>query len=75
MNNNHQDPGRGLDAMLNPTSVAVIGGSDDPTRIGGRPIRYMKDAGFPGVIYPVNPKHDRIQGLKGDLTWSTQQLR
>jgi acyl-CoA synthetase (NDP forming) len=64
MNNNHQDPGRGLDAMLNPTSVAVIGGSDDPTRIGGRPIRYMKDAGFPGVIYPVNPKHDRIQGLK-----------
>ncbi|MEO1191624.1 MAG: acetate--CoA ligase family protein [Pseudomonadota bacterium] len=52
-----------LDDLLAPRSVAVIGASDDPARIGGRPIAYMKAAGFSGAIHPVNPKRDRIQGL------------
>ncbi|GAB5469860.1 MAG: acetate--CoA ligase family protein [Rhodospirillales bacterium] len=52
-----------LDDLLAPRSVAVIGASDDPARIGGRPIAYMKQSGFAGAIHPVNPKRDRIQGL------------
>ena len=56
-------PPRSLDALLRPASVAVIGASNDPTRIGGRPIRYLRAAGFAGRIHPVNPKHREVQGL------------
>lgn len=52
-----------LDAVVTPRSVAVIGASEDASRIGGRPIRYMQEAGFVGSIFPVNPKHSVIQGL------------
>ena len=53
-----------LDALLSPRSVAVVGASDTPTRIGGRPIAYLKAAGFSGGIYPVNPTRESVQGLK-----------
>lgn len=52
-----------LDPMLAPRSVAVVGASSDPARIGGRPIATMLAAGFQGRIMPVNPARDRIQGL------------
>jgi acyl-CoA synthetase (NDP forming) len=41
----------------------VVGASADPTRIGGRPIAYMKARGFAGPILPVNPNRTEIQGL------------
>ncbi|MCK6454217.1 MAG: acetate--CoA ligase family protein [Alphaproteobacteria bacterium] len=59
------DPGRGarsLLPMMKPRSIAVIGASDDPTRIGGRPVRYCKEH-FDGPLYPVNPNRPTIQGL------------
>jgi acetate---CoA ligase (ADP-forming) len=59
-----QDKISGLQAMLEPTSVAIIGASDDPARIGGRPLRYMRDGGFAGAIYPVNPNRREVQGIK-----------
>ncbi|PZW45865.1 6-carboxyhexanoate-CoA ligase [Humitalea rosea] len=52
-----------LDPLIRPRSVAVIGASDDPTRIGGRPISYMLDQGFTGAILPVNPRRATVQGL------------
>jgi acyl-CoA synthetase (NDP forming) len=54
---------RGLDPLFAPRTIAVIGASDDPNRIGGRPIAYMKRAGFGGAILPVNPKRATVQGL------------
>ena len=52
-----------LDAMVRPRSVAVVGASDDATRIGGRPIAYMQRQGFQGAILPVNPNRATVQGL------------
>ena len=57
-------PPSGLDALFDPRSVAIIGASEDPTRIGGRPLRYLKESGFQGEIWPVNPRRDRVQGLE-----------
>src|ERR1700733_14323624 len=54
----------GLTPLLSPRSVAVLGASSDATRIGGRPIAYMRAQGFPGALYPVNPNRAEIQGLK-----------
>ena len=61
-----------LEPLFNPKSVAILGASAEPSRIGGMPLRYMLQYGFNGAIYPVNPNHDEIQGLKayakiGDL--------
>lgn len=55
------DPG--LTALVSPRSVAVLGASDDPRRIGGRPVSYLLRAGFAGAIVPVNPNRTLVQGL------------
>jgi acyl-CoA synthetase (NDP forming) len=52
-----------LSALFRPRSIAVFGASDDPTRVGGRPIANMIRHGFAGPIYPINPKYPRVQGL------------
>jgi len=54
----------GLTPLLSPRSIAVLGASSDPTRIGGRPIAYLKAQGFKGAIYPVNPNRAEVQGLQ-----------
>ena len=56
-------PRSGLDALFDPRSVAIVGASEDPTRIGGRPLRYLRESGFRGEIRPVNPRRDRVQGM------------
>lgn len=53
-----------LSALLSPRSVAVIGASDNVARIGGRPLRYMREGGFGGEVFPVNPARDTVQGLR-----------
>jgi acetate---CoA ligase (ADP-forming) len=52
-----------LDPLLRPRSIAIIGASDDPTRIGGRPLAYLRQRGFAGAIWPVNPNRPQVQGL------------
>jgi len=53
-----------LESALNPRSVAVIGASENIHKIGGRPIHYMRQHGFGGRIYPINPAREEVQGLK-----------
>jgi acyl-CoA synthetase (NDP forming) len=43
--------------------IAVIGASDEPNRIAGRPIDFLRRSGFDGQIYPVNPRRTTVQGL------------
>lgn len=47
-----------------PASVAVVGASNDPEKIGGRPIRYLREFGFTGQVLPVNPTRHTVQGLQ-----------
>jgi acyl-CoA synthetase (NDP forming) len=53
-----------LQSALAPRSVAVIGASDNPHKVGGRPIMYLQRYGFRGPIYPVNPGRATVQGLR-----------
>jgi acetate---CoA ligase (ADP-forming) len=59
-----------LQPLLAPASVAIFGASNDPGRISGRSLRYYREAGFKGALYPINPTRDTVQGLKAypDLT-------
>ena len=53
-----------IDDILNPASIAIVGASDNPTRIGGRPLAMLLSGGFEGEIYPVNPTRSTVQGVK-----------
>ena len=53
-----------LRAALAPSSIAIVGASDNPHKVGGRPILYMKRYGYRGAIYPINPGRAEVQGLK-----------
>ncbi|MFC1923991.1 acetate--CoA ligase family protein [Chloroflexota bacterium] len=53
-----------LDPLFNPRSVAVIGATESPARVGYYPLKNLIDFGFTGEIYPVNPRLSRIFGLK-----------
>ncbi len=55
--------GEGLEAIFRPRSIAVLGASQDATKIGGRPVQFLRNYGFPGAIYPVNPRAKEVQGL------------
>lgn len=51
-----------LRALFRPRSVAVVGASRDPGKIGGRIFRYLRDRGFDGPVYPVAPGGEPVQG-------------
>lgn len=53
-----------MKSLLQPRSVAVIGASDNPNKVGGRPIHYMTKFGFTGEIFPINPARSEIQGRR-----------
>jgi acyl-CoA synthetase (NDP forming) len=49
-------------ALLHPRSVALVGVSDDPAKTAGRPLQFLRRAGFGGTIYPINPNRATVQG-------------
>jgi acyl-CoA synthetase (NDP forming) len=53
-----------FERLFHPRSIAVIGASSDLTRIGGHPIKALKNAGYKGTIHLVNPKYKELHGLK-----------
>lgn len=54
-----------LQPFFQPRSLAIVGASSDPERIGGRPLRFLIEAGFAGALYPVNTAgHAELQGLR-----------
>ena len=55
--------GRGLDALFRPRSIAIVGASDDVTKIGGRPLQFLLKYGYAGAIYPINRKAAVVQAV------------
>jgi acetate---CoA ligase (ADP-forming) len=53
-----------FERLFHPRGIAVIGASSDLTRIGGHPIKALKNAGYKGGIFPINPKYPELHGLK-----------
>ncbi|MBN1332056.1 acetate--CoA ligase family protein [Candidatus Dojkabacteria bacterium] len=53
-----------LEKLFNPSSVAVVGVSEDPTKLGSVLFSNIIDSGFKGKVYPVNPKHEKLFGVK-----------
>uniref|UniRef100_A0A7J3Y128 Acetyl CoA synthetase n=1 Tax=Thermogladius calderae TaxID=1200300 RepID=A0A7J3Y128_9CREN len=53
-----------LSSLFNPRSIAVIGASRSPGKIGHVILRNLIEYGYKGKIYPVNPSADEILGLK-----------
>ena len=57
-------PRSSLDALFRPRSIAVIGASRHPGKIGYTLVRNLIESGYMGKIYPVNPLAKEILGLK-----------
>lgn len=55
---------RNLDKLFSPRSVAVIGASERPNRVGTVVLQNLVRGGFSGQIWPVNPKYRALQGLR-----------
>lgn len=52
-----------LEKMFRPRSIAVIGASGDPEKLGGRTLYHIKELGYSGRIFPVNVSGKEVQGL------------
>ena len=59
---NPQDDG--LKAIFKPESVAIIGASRTPGKVGHTLLRNLMECGYGGEIYPINPHADEILGVK-----------
>jgi acetyltransferase len=55
---------RNLRQMLAPKSVALVGATERPGSVGATMLRNLREGGFKGPLYPVNPKYDSIGGLQ-----------
>jgi acyl-CoA synthetase (NDP forming) len=53
-----------LEKTVHPRSIAVIGASENTNTAGHGFTASLQEYGYKGKIYPVNPKHSEILGLK-----------
>ena len=52
-----------LDKLFRPASLAIVGASKDPRKSGHDFLARIRDAGYSGDLYPVNPREKEILGL------------
>src|SRR5699024_12487300 len=50
--------------VLTPKSVAVIGASNDPLKVGHAVLTNLLEGGFSGPVYPVNDEHRSVRGVR-----------
>lgn len=50
----------GIDRILSPRTIAVIGASGDPKKLTGMLMTFLGASGFKGKLYPVNPRYESL---------------
>lgn len=55
---------RSVHNLLHPASVAVIGASSEPSKIGYAVLSNLLSADFAGTVYPVNSEHRSVRGVR-----------
>jgi acetyl coenzyme A synthetase (ADP forming)-like protein len=53
-----------LNALYNPRSIAIVGASHQPGKIGYTVLKNLIDGGYEGPLYPINPQGGEILGKK-----------
>src|SRR5882672_9914659 len=48
--------------LLAPRSLAIVGQSNDAGKTAGRPLKYLRQAGYAGRLYPINPARETVLG-------------
>jgi len=51
-------------ALIDPKSIVIIGGSNDIRKPGGKVLKNIMDGGFKGDLYVTNPKEKEILGIQ-----------
>jgi acyl-CoA synthetase (NDP forming) len=49
-------------ALFSPRSVAIVGQSDDAGKTAGRPLKFLRQMGYAGRVYPINPRRETVLG-------------
>jgi acetyltransferase len=57
-------PTHNLSKIFRPRSVAVIGASEKKGSVGRTLLENLRQAEFPGDVFPVNPKYDKLLDLR-----------
>ncbi|MPZ37365.1 MAG: CoA-binding protein [Rhizobiales bacterium] len=56
------------EALFAPQSVAIVGQSNDVSKTAGRPLKFLRQMGYAGRVYPINPGRDSVLG---ERAWPT----
>jgi acyl-CoA synthetase (NDP forming) len=49
-------------SLFSPDCVAIVGQSDDPGKTAGRPLKFLRQMGYAGRVYPINSRRDSVLG-------------
>lgn len=55
---------KNLKCIFEPKSIAIIGASATPTKVGAVVLKNLIEGRFEGNVYPINPKHTELAGIK-----------
>ncbi len=50
------------EALFAPKAVAIVGQSNDATKTAGRPLKFLRQMGYAGRVYPINPGRETVLG-------------
>lgn len=53
-----------LQRFFSPRSIAVVGASASPDKIGALPLQYQLEYGYQGKVYAINPAREEVQGVR-----------
>jgi acyl-CoA synthetase (NDP forming) len=53
-----------LQRLFNPRGIAIVGASAEPSRPGGQTVHALREQGYRGGVYPVNPKYGEVAGYR-----------